>query len=515
MPLSKLRLRISHTGFCVAFPLALFGVCNAINIDKLTRWFTQSDGPDYSALGAYLLAGLCLFIVVFTLFSHRLTIKPLAILLTITAAAATYFISKYGVAVDSSMVRNTLHTDRTEVGQLLSMQMIPYGILLVALPTVLILAAEITFQASGKYLWSSLKLIGIALCIALASLYVEYQPIFRAGNVSNKYIVYSLVPINIISSSVSVASNAVRPYFKKQQKDIPFVATVTKPTDLVVVLAVGESSRRKSFSLYGYTRRNTNPRLQRIDGLHLLNAVATRGSTLYALPMILEKKGIKLTTVTSRAGVPTSCIVHYTLYDNCAAVGELKVHDCAHNGKCYDEDVIPLLKENLSTYSSGQRFVVLHLGGGSHGPAYLDRHPPDFQQFHPMCMDADVANKCSLEELYNSYDNTVLYVDYVLEKTIQTLNASGVPYIFIYLSDHGESLLENGMMFHGVPPGTALPPEQADVPLIVKSSVPMAIEERAQYQQGDVYDTVLDLLSIESPQLDRAGSFIRKETTLR
>jgi lipid A ethanolaminephosphotransferase len=511
MHISKLRVRLSHTWFCIGYALALFVICNAINIDKLAKWFRQGDALDYSALAAYLVAGLCLFIVVFTLLAHRLTIKPLAILLTVTGAAATYFISKYGVAIDSSMVRNTIHTDPTEVGQLLSVQMIPYVVFLVILPTLLILTADITFQPSGRYLWGSLKLIGVALCIALGSLYVEYQAIFRAGNVSNKYIVYSLVPINIISSSVNVATRAVRPYFRKPQKDIEFVAKVTEPKNLVVVLAIGESSRRKNFSLYGYTRRNTNPVLQRIDGLHLLDAIATRASTLYALPMILEKNGIKLTTVTSRAGVPTTCIVNYTLYDNCAAVGEIKVSDCAHDGRCYDEDVIPLLKKNLETYSSGQRFVVLHLGGGSHGPVYLDRHPPEFQQFRPMCTDADVANKCSLEELYNSYDNTLLYVDYVVGHTIQALDASGVPYVFIYLSDHGESLLEKGMMFHGVPPGVALPAEQAEIPLIVKSSVPIAIEKRARYQQGDVYDSVLNLLSIESPALDRAGKFIETD----
>jgi hypothetical protein len=55
-----------------------------------------------------------------------------------------------------------------------------------------------------------------------------------------------------------------------------------------------------------------------------------------------------------------------------------------------------------------------------------------------------------------------------------------------------------------------LPPEQADVPLIVKASVPIAIAPRAQYTQPDVYDTVLDLLSIETPLFDRRGSFIRK-----
>jgi lipid A ethanolaminephosphotransferase len=510
MPLPKFRVPISHIRFCIAYPTALFITCNAINIDKLAKWFGQGEQLDHIALCAYLLAGLSLFIVVFTLLAHRLTIKPLAILLTVASAAATYFISKYGVAIDTSMVQNTIHTDTTEVGQLLSLQMIPYGVFLIVLPTLLILAARITFAPSGPYLLGSLKLIGIALCVALLALHAEYQAIFRAGNVSNKYIVYSLVPVNIISSSVNAATKAMRPYFRTQQKDIQFAARVTKAQDLVVVLAIGEASRRKNFSLYGYTRRDTNPTLEQIEGLHLLDAVATRGSTLYALPMILEKQGIKLPTLTSRAGVPTTCIVNYTMYDNCAAVGEVKVQKCAHDGKCYDEDVIPLLEQNLATYSNGPRLLVLHFGGGSHGPLYLDRHPPEFQRFQPMCRDADVANKCTLEQLYNAYDNTILYVDHVLGQALHALDDSGVPYVFIYLSDHGESLLENGMMFHGVPPGVALPAEQAEIPLIVKASVPIAIEHRAAYQQSDVYDSVLDLLSIESPQRDHAGSFIRK-----
>jgi glucan phosphoethanolaminetransferase (alkaline phosphatase superfamily) len=154
---------------------------------------------------------------------------------------------------------------------------------------------------------------------------------------------------------------------------------------------------------------------------------------------------------------------------------------------------------------------VLHFGGGSHGPKYTDRHPPEFRKFTPLCTDADIANKCSLEQLYNSYDNTILYVDHVVGQAIQTLDDSRVHYVFIYLSDHGESLLENGMMFHGVPPGVALPREQAQIPLIVKSSEPISIIERAEYQQPDVFDTVLDLFSIESG-FDKTGSFIEKRS---
>jgi lipid A ethanolaminephosphotransferase len=508
------RLRLSHIQFSVAFAALLYAVCNAINIDKLAKWFYGKDGVDYVALSAYLLAGLCLFIAFFLLLAHRRTIKPLAIALTVVSAAATYFISKYNVAIDSSMVMNTIKTDSTEVGQLLSAQMIPYIVFLMIVPTAVIFTSQITFRDSAGYLLDSLKLICVALAIAIASLYLNYNAIHRAGNVSNKYIVYSLVPINFLSGSISVASKSIKPFLAPNANEIRVSGTVASPDNLVVVLAIGESSRRKSFSIYGYERRNTTPTLQQTKGLHLLNGIATRGSTLDALPEILEKNGVKLTTIVSKLGIPTVCYVNYTLYDNCASIGEIKVDNCGHGGKCYDEDVIPLLQRDLESYSSGYRFVVLHLGGGSHGPLYSDRHPPEFQQFEPTCTDADVANKCTLEQLYNSYDNTILYVDHVLGEVTQKLDRSGVPYVFIYLSDHGESLLEEDRMFHGMPPGVSLPPEQAEIPLIVKSSIPIAIVERDVYHSHDVFDSVLDLFSIQSDLFDKSGSFIKKRAAL-
>ena len=87
----------------------------------------------------------------------------------------------------------------------------------------------------------------------------EYTAILRAGNVSNKYIVYSLVPINIISGSFNAASKSLKPYLKKSQQDIAISARVATPGNLVVVLAIGEASRKKNFGVYGYERRNTTP----------------------------------------------------------------------------------------------------------------------------------------------------------------------------------------------------------------------------------------------------------------
>ncbi|MDF3021703.1 MAG: hypothetical protein K0Q92_3006 [Steroidobacteraceae bacterium] len=44
----------------------------------------------------------------------------------------------------------------------------------------------------------------------------------------------------------------------------------------------------------------------------------------------------------------------------------------------------------------------------------------------------------------------------------------------------------------------------------MKSSVAIHIDKRSEYQQPDIYDSVLDLLSIQSPTFDKAGSFIQQ-----
>lgn len=498
---------MSHVRFCLAYCAVMFAAWNAPNAGRLARWFRDGDAFDVPAFAAYLLAAFCLFVAIFALMAHRHTVKFFSILLILLGGAATYFIVKYGVFIDSAMILNAVHTDPVEVGQLWSWQMAPYAILLIAIPIAAVVFVDIRFEPRARYLIGSSKLFAIAFAVALAALALEYRAIFRAGNASSKAIVYTLVPLNVISGSINAAGKSLRPWFVTDQKDLVIDAKVATPRDLVVVLAVGESSRRRNFSLYGYERRETNPVLSGIEGLHRLNANATRASTLYALPKILEKNGVKLTTLVSKAGIPTVCYVNYTLYDNCAAVGEKKPGSCAHD-RCYDEDVLPMLDAELRTYRAGYRFVVLHLGGGSHGPLYADRHPPEFRRFVPTCDDADVANRCTREALLNSYDNTILYADHVLGRAIETLDRSRVPYVFLYLSDHGESLGEEGRLFHGVPPGMPLPVEQAEIPLLVKSSVPIGIESRTVYQQSDVFDSILALLTIESPGFDKSGAFI-------
>ncbi len=505
------KLKISHTAFSVLYSILLCAMCNALNFEKITKWFYLKDSLDYLTLAAFLAIGCCLFIALFTLFAHRHSIKPLAIIFVILGTAATYFAAKYGVVIDRSMIMNTINTDAGEVHGLLSIHMLPYFFFMILLPILVILSLQITFEKPKKYLLASLKLIILVLVIGIVSLYARFDGVQRATNLSRKYIIHGFIPLNYIQSFGSIIQHSVGSYKVKHAKKIEISGHISAPGNLIIVLAVGETSRQKNFSLYGYKGQNTNPILAKEKNLHLLNGKARIGSTLYALPEILVKKDIPLPAITSKLGINTSCYVNYTLYGICDSIGEIKVSNCGHGGTCYDEDVLPLLSENLKTYSSGYRLVILHLGGGSHGPSYHERYPAEFQKFQPMCFDADVVNHCTLEQLYNSYDNTILYVDHVLGKIIHKLDKSKLPYVFIYLSDHGESLMENGRIFHGMPPGIPLPDEQAQIPLIVKSSIAISVVKRAEYGQQDVFDTVLDLFSIETDIGDKDKSFIKKQ----
>lgn len=503
------KIEVSALQFCIFYPAFIYTISNVLNLPKFLKWFYFKGNTDFSALISFFIIGLCLFIFLFTLLAHRKTIKPVAIVFALLSAPSAYFIYKYGIAIDRSMLMNVINTNSTEVSDLLSVRMIPYMLVLMALPIGLTLITRIRFSDSGHYLVSSVKLIAGSLSLAVGLVYLQFNGISRAVNSSNKYVIQTLIPINYLQSFGSLAQHSIEDYLRLHGKKVEFSGRVTSTDNLVVVLAVGESSRQQSFSLYGYRRQNTNPLLSKEKNLHVLNGIAKQGSTLYALPEIFVKDDVPLPLATKSLGIETACYVNYTLYDICDAVGEIPVSNCKYK-TCYDEDVIPLLSNNLKSYRSGYRFVVLHLGGGSHGPTYDLRVPPDFQKFTPTCKDPDVVSRCTQDELYNSYDNTIAYVDSVVSQIIGELDRSKVPYVFMYMSDHGESLLEDGRIFHGMPLGIKLPPEQARVPLLVKSSIPISVAKREEYLQTEVFDTVASLFSIESKITDEKLSFITK-----
>ncbi len=74
------------------------------------------------------------------------------------------------------------------------------------------------------------------------------------------------------------------------------------------------------------------------------------------------------------------------------------------------------------------------------------------ETFTPRCNRSDIQN-CTHKELVNQYDDTIHFTDYVLSKIIDKLKTYEPKYnvALLYLSDHGESLGEDGIYLHGTP----------------------------------------------------------------
>jgi len=136
---------------------------------------------------------------------------------------------------------------------------------------------------------------------------------------------------------------------------------------------------------------------------------------------------------------------------------------CAEQADCVDEILLDGL-ESIIRLETRDTLVVLHIKG-SHGPAYYKRYPAAFEKFTPVCKTSDLPS-CTQVELRNAYDNSILYTDHVVGEVVRLADklqdrfASAV----FYVSDHGESLGENGLYLHGMPYAVA-PDEQTHVPL--------------------------------------------------
>lgn len=67
----------------------------------------------------------------------------------------------------------------------------------------------------------------------------------------------------------------------------------------------------------------------------------------------------------------------------------------------------------------------------------------------PQLADTQDLEKCSKEQIVNTYDNTILYTDFVINEAIKLLEKDTKNYqtLLFYVSDHGESLEKMGFTY--------------------------------------------------------------------
>jgi len=231
----------------------------------------------------------------------------------------------------------------------------------------------------------------------------------------------------------------------------------------VYVLVIGEASRPDRWQLNSYGRE-TNPLLSKEANLVPLTDVLTPWTfTDSAVPIIVSRKpenersrlfGEKsIVSLFKEAGFHTTWLSNQARQNASSPLGlpafeadELRYLNVASNNifgrTTYDELLLPALRKVLGRPERKQ-FVVLHLLG-SHD-SYQKRYPPLFNHWRPSASDpitSDDSEMALRQKFNNSYDNSILYTDYVLSNVIALLRKDDSLAGLFYVSDHGESLLD-------------------------------------------------------------------------
>ncbi|RZG88402.1 DUF1705 domain-containing protein [Acinetobacter sp. WCHAc060033] len=234
----------------------------------------------------------------------------------------------------------------------------------------------------------------------------------------------------------------------------------------IYILVIGETSRRKNWQLNGYTRK-TNPLLsQQKNIVNFNNMLSISSATRTSIPMILTRKsadqiynynfpeksiisafkevGFKtywLSTQQKFGNFDTSTSVYAKEADQVIFLNKANYTDAGE----HDNVMIPVLNKIIHSNEKKQ-FIVLHTLGSHYN--YAHRYPKEYDIFRPSLND---LSKYSLQEvkykqqLVNSYDNSILFTDHVLNGFIEILKQQKDAESFLlYTSDHGEDLFDNG-----------------------------------------------------------------------
>jgi lipid A ethanolaminephosphotransferase len=196
-----------------------------------------------------------------------------------------------------------------------------------------------------------------------------------------------------------------------------------------------------------------------------------------------------------------------------ASMTRQKESPLCNNGECLDEIFLSELDRKLATATTDSVIVLHQLG--SHGPSYYLRYPEAYRRFTPDCRTAEPM-RCTTDEIVNAYDNTILYTDHILASVARLLekHRDGIAGAMIYMSDHGESLGENGIYLHGAPYVIA-PKEQTQVPFIAWFSKPyqeaMGVDTACLAKDADkpmshdnLFHTVLGMMDVRTSVYDRS-----------
>lgn len=273
---------------------------------------------------------------------------------------------------------------------------------------------------------------------------------------------YPSYPISLVYSAKTVYNqNKLIATNKADRDSFKFNATADIPLkrQQIQVLIIGESARYDHWGINGYGT-NTSPLLAKENNLITFSKVFSGGYiTEYAVPVILTGVGADSFSqhYKQKSIVGAYNELGYKTYwiSNQIDYGHIKLHISEAKEQYVDAsdfratttlvsdfDLLETLQRILQQ-PNGNKFIVLHTMGSHYD--YSARYPINFDVFTPSkkTVFSKSVDKNFKNVLINSYDNTILYTDALIDSVIGLVKKQNVESSVTYISDHGENLFDD------------------------------------------------------------------------
>jgi len=350
------------------------------------------------------------------------------------------------------------------------------------------LSKEIKVQIRNRWV-----MIGTLVAMAFSLLLIHFAQLNKNYTAPNKH-VYA----RIYAWSFGMHVGNVFPYdiylqtFRayKHMREIDGIAALTdyhfgitphNDTDSALyVLVIGEAARYHNFSLNGKYERETNPLLTRQSNVVFYNnAYAEANATDLSVPLMITRATAKdpLTAYNEKTIVGAFQEANYNVAWLSAESFPIRYLQyvfptmdtvwIASEGSAFDEILFKPFQDIINSeygLCNSNSLIVLHTKGSHLN--YQDRYPEEFSKFQP-CIKQGASNGTFEKELMtNTYDNSILYTDYILHSLIQKIDSAHRCACLIYMPDHGENLSddERKLWVHGSYEGSEW---EYHVPLLV------------------------------------------------
>ena len=399
--------------------------------------------------------------------------------------AELYLRHEYATPLAPQFVGMALESDGRELGEFLATfwREVSVGLALLLAVSVpaLVLTRRYPARWSDRSRWWCLAVLSTA-AVVMYALFELQEPSwlkptedpFRVEPLafwSDKW--RSVFPMTLPLALVRFQEDKARlDHMRQQVAGFRFgVLKAQAPLD-AVVLVIGESARADRFSLAGYARE-TNPLLAKRANLIVYSDVVTPSvATRYAVPFMMSRRPIlapdgkptphpepSLIAAFNEAGYRSTWLSNQSssgFWDTTTAfyardaqtVRYMNPATAEHRGN-HDEALVDAFTAQLR--ESGPQLIVLHTMGSHFN--YANRYPGRFERFRPSLTASGPPARAASEHVLrtsNSYDNTILYTDYVLDRLIGELDRGSRRVVLAYVSDHGEDLDEAACPRRGI-----------------------------------------------------------------